>query len=396
MQVNFNELKFYVGDLNVVEDMKKTHPLQPFSDEVLEFLSALSKKLMVMGKEYPDVVTFAFWCRKAAMQKEKQKYTDLDNRLGRGIAFHSTPSNVPVNCAFSFASALLAGNANLVRLPAKDFPQVEIICNAINSVISEGHEAMIPYICMFKYPPIKEISDYFSSVCDSRIVWGGDNTIAEMRASKLKARANEVTFADRHSAVVINADEYLNEDNKERVAQDFYNDSYYSDQNACTAPRIVIWTGKEKEKAKCEFWKHLHRLVKEKYTFTPVQSVGKLSAFYRLSSNLKVEKVSADDEFITRIKTEKLYDNIMDYKYNSGFFIEYDANNLEEILPICDNKCQTITYFGLDKDTIMNFYKSLRPFGVDRFVPMGKSMDFTLVWDGYDLIYSLSRKFSVI
>lgn len=37
-----------------------------------------------------------------------------------------------------------------------------------------------------------------------------------------------------------------------------------------------------------------------------------------------------------------------------------------------------------------------RPHGVDRVVPMGKSMDFNLVWDGYDLIRSLSRKISVI
>ena len=37
-----------------------------------------------------------------------------------------------------------------------------------------------------------------------------------------------------------------------------------------------------------------------------------------------------------------------------------------------------------------------RPKGLDRAVPMGKSMDFTLVWDGYDLIRELSRKFSVL
>lgn len=28
---------------------------------------------------------------------------------------------------------------------------------------------------------------------------------------------------------------------------------------------------------------------------------------------------------------------------------------------------------------------------VDRFVPLGKSLDFNLVWDGYDLITTLSR-----
>jgi L-lactate dehydrogenase len=50
----------------------------------------------------------------------------------------------------------------------------------------------------------------------------------------------------------------------------------------------------------------------------------------------------------------------------------------------------------LEKSEIKNFLASERPRGIDRAVPMGKSMDFSLVWDGYDLIRSLSRKVTVI
>lgn len=82
---------------------------------------------MNVGKEYFDIATFRFWRRKSALLREKEKYDDLSFRLGKGIVFHSTPSNVPVNFSFSFASGLLAGNANIVRLPAKDFDQVKII-----------------------------------------------------------------------------------------------------------------------------------------------------------------------------------------------------------------------------------------------------------------------------
>ena len=53
---------------------------------------------------------------------------DKENfRLGRGCVFHISPSNVPVNYAYSLVVGLLTGNTNIVRISSKDFPQVEII-----------------------------------------------------------------------------------------------------------------------------------------------------------------------------------------------------------------------------------------------------------------------------
>ena len=34
--------------------------------------------------------------------------------------------------------------------------------------------------------------------------------------------------------------------------------------------------------------------------------------------------------------------------------------------------------------------------GVDRIVPMGKTMDFSLIWDGYDLLEHMSRRIAVL
>ncbi|WP_207641582.1 acyl-CoA reductase [Syntrophomonas palmitatica] len=392
----YKELRFVVGNEDTLSQMLKISPLQPFSDEVLSFLNDLSKKVMRSGTYYSDVMTFGFWCRRAALQREKNNYDDIAHRLGRGIVFHSTPSNVPVNFAFSFAAGLLAGNANIVRIPAKEFEQVKIICLAVNELLEDSHKNLASYICMVKYPAITEITDIFSSICDSRVIWGGDRTIEEIRESPLKPRANEITFADRYSIAVINADEYLKADNKDRIAQDFYNDTYFSDQNACTAPRIIIWLGNKKDEAKKEFWGSVYLLVKEKYTLAPVQSVGKLHALYKIASQREVKLEKGEDQLINRIAVSYLDNDLMNYKYNSGFFFEYDAVSLHEIIPVCDERCQTLTYYGLSKDELEQFLVDHRPHGVDRVVPMGKSMDFNLVWDGYDLIRSLSRKISVI
>lgn len=396
MPLNFNNLKFVVGNAKIVEQMPTIPSFRPFSEQTISFLNALSKKIMISGKLFSDVITFGFWCRQASMLKEKGKYDDISERLGRGIVFHSTPSNVAVNFAFSFVAGLLAGNANIVRLPAKDFEQVKIICDAINELLNDSYKHMAPYICMVKYPSQKEISDFFSSICDSRIIWGGDKTIENMRRSPLTARANEITFADRYSIAVINADEYLNTENKSKIAQDFYNDTYFSDQNACTSPKVIIWLGHNINNAKKEFWCNLYEQVADKYSLAAVQSVGKLNAFYKVAANHEVQLIKNTDNLITRVAVKKLDNTIMDFSYNSGFFFEYDAKNLKEILPLCSSRCQTMIYLGINKNELEQFFKEYGPHGIDRVVPIGNSMDFSLIWDGYDLVRNLSREITIL
>ncbi|MCL2633265.1 MAG: long-chain-fatty-acyl-CoA reductase [Oscillospiraceae bacterium] len=374
-----------------LEGLINAKPLVPFDDDVLEFFGDLSKQLTKV-REYSDVATFGFWCRKAALLKEKSNYNDLDKRLGKGVVFHSTPSNVPVNFAFSLAAGLLAGNANIVRLPGKNFEQVEIIVNAVNELLAGKHKNLAPYINFVKYPPNKELHDKFSAVCDVRVIWGGDNTINELRQSPLKPRATELTFADRYSVAVINADEYINAQDKEKIAQDFYNDTYFTDQNACTSPRIVYWLGSNIDEAKSTFWGKLHTLVKSKYELAPVQSVGKLSALYKAAANMPINYCKSADNYITRAEINNTDENLMEFKYNSGFFFEQSIAELKEILPICGERLQTLTYYGLSNDELAFFFTEHRPKGIDRAVPFGKSMDFSLVWDGHDLISQLSRK----
>jgi hypothetical protein len=391
MQLSSIELKTITGNLESVMDVS---PLRPFSDEVIAFLNDLSKKLM-SDKVFTDVVTFGFWIRQANLINEKVNYDDIKTRLGRGIVFHIAPSNVAVNFAFSLVAGLLAGNANIVRLPSKNFTQVDIITSAINELINDSHKNMLPYICTVKYPINKDISDKLSSLCDVRVIWGGDMTIADLRLSPLKPRASEITFADRFSAAVINADAYLLEKDKPKVARNFYNDTYLSDQNACTSPRIIFWKGEKISEAKDVFWDNINRLVHEKYQLDAMQAVGKLTAFYKAAANVKIFSTEILDNYVTRVEIDRITEDLMDFKYNSGFFFECDIDGLGEILPLCNDKFQTLTYYGLEREEIVTFFSKYKPSGIDRVVPMGTSMDFSLTWDGHDMIQEMSRKIYV-
>ena len=212
-----------------------------------------------------------------------------------------------------------------------------------------------------------------------------------MRKSEIPPRSGEVTFADRYSLAVIDAESYLAIENKAKVAEDFYNDTFFSDQNACTSPRIIVWTGKNKEEAKKIFWEEEHKLVEQKYTFQAIQGVNKLTSSFLVAVDepgVKIEDHS--DNLIIRVSVAEIKDDLMDYRDNSGYFYEYDCNDILDIKGLCNDKsCQTIAYIG-DKNAVMPLIRAgVR--GVDRVVPMGKTMDFDLIWDGYNLPALLTR-----
>lgn len=385
---------FLVGEANVVNEMLVAPAMPPFNEDILDFLDLLSKKIMKSreAKFYPDVVTLGFWMRKSSMLALKNEYCKEDGNyyLGRGIAFHIAPSNVAVNFAYSLVSGLLTGNSNIVRVPTKEFPQVKIIIDAINETLCE-QKKLVPYICLVRYGRNKDINDLFSSIADTRIIWGGDSTIQEIRKSSLSPRAGEITFADRYSLAIIDADYYMEIEDKSRVAENFYNDTYLTDQNACTSPRLIVWMGNRKKQAKEIFWKKIHCLVEKKYNFQAIQGINKLTSGYLMAVHLpgtKIEKCC--DNLIVRVKIPQIVDDLMEMKDNSGYFFEYDCDNIMELRNLCDDKrCQTVGYIGKCDVLVPLIFSGIH--GVDRIVPVGKTMDFEMLWDGYNLYERLTR-----
>jgi hypothetical protein len=389
---------YLVGNDEIVAALKDVSPKCPFDDSVVEFLNSLSKILMKSreAKAYPDVITLGFWMRKSSVLAFKERFvTDSsDIKIGRGVAFHIAPSNVPVNYAYSLLTGLLTGNANVVRIPSKDFPQVSIINKAINEALEE-YPDMKPYICLVRYGRDQKVNDMFSALADTRIIWGGDNTIAEIRKSPLGPRAGEIAFADRYSLAVIDSDKYMEVSDKERLAEEFYNDTYLSDQNACTSPRLVVWMGEKKEEAKELFWKYEHDLVKKKYQFQSIMGINKLTSSYLMTvSKEGVHVEQREDNYIVRVNVPEVNPDLMQLKDNSGYFFEYDCDDIIEIRDFCNNThCQTIGFLG-EKETIMPLLISGIK-GVDRVVPIGKTMDFDFIWDGYNLVERLTRTIKV-
>jgi hypothetical protein len=379
-----------------------TRPLAPFSPLVIDLLNRVSEKLMddKLLREFPDVATFAFWCRKASISLMKSKYLGIERRLGRGVIFHVAPSNVPVNFAYSLAAGLLAGNANIVRVPSAEFIQVQMIAEVFRQVLkTQSFVELRNHICLIRYDKSQtHITSELSERCNVRVIWGGDKSIQEIRRSPLSQRSYDVTFADRYSLCVIDADGYLSEKDFSKTALRFYNDTYLFDQNACTAPHLVFWVGSSVrvEQAKQMFWDELQSLVESKYDLQTVSAVDKLiTAYLFVSQNPESQLAKSKDNLITRIKISSLDSGIENWRGKWGCFFEYQATNLESLSHIVNQRFQTLSYIGITPTDLEALVHEKRMTGVDRIVPVGQTLDFALDWDGYDLIRTFSRVISV-
>ena len=111
-----------------------------FSKNVIDFFDELSNYIFKNRKikKFPDLATFAFFCRKANVRLLEKKYLNfLENRCGRGLVLHFTPSNVPLNFAYSLFFGLITGNANIIRLSKKEYDQAKILINTINKLLKK-------------------------------------------------------------------------------------------------------------------------------------------------------------------------------------------------------------------------------------------------------------------
>ena len=382
-------VEYLIGNENIIN-----MPLPIFAEETIAFIAELSAEILKspLARQYPDLSALAFWGRKANLQKMQQMYDERTSRLGRGLCFHIAPSNIPINFAFSYLFSLLAGNANIVRLPSKSFPQIEAFCAIFKKVIVK-YPNIEKRTAFIRYPRNNDITAEFCKIADARMIWGGDETIALVKEMPASPRCVDIAFADRYSLAIIDGKAIFNADETlmKRLAENFYNDTYLMDQNACSSPQVIFWQN-DNPTARQKFWNTVIDVAKQKYVLQDAVAVDKYTKFCEESiSNSNVKEISHFENLLYRAELKELTPDIINHRGKGGFFFEYSLKNIEELTAIITEKSQTITYYGIDAEVLRENLIKANVRGIDRIVPVGQAMNIDVIWDGHDLIRELSR-----
>lgn len=392
------DLQFLLGDTAILEQLAEQKPYIPFSEETIDFLDALYQALRKENRsvQVADLAAFSFWCRKGNLSHIREQYARQWNGkrvIGRGVAFHIVPSNIPVLFAFSMAASLLAGDPVVLRLPEKETVQEQMILSALRQVM-ETQPEWKKRIVILRYGHVKEVTDALSRLCQVRVIWGGDHSIQEIQKSVLEPGKTELAFADRRSAAVLRTDAILEKEDLTDIVRGFYNDTYLNDQNVCSSPSLLYWLGSPEQTALAheKFWKAAAPYIQSRYELGAHLAVQKWEQAMYLAATKENVKIQKFGNEVVLVKLPELSADVWELTVPGGFFFECSGENLDGLYPALTRKCQTLTCVNETECTeVAEKLICAGVSGVDRVVQIGHALDFSLIWDGMDLIAQMSR-----
>ena len=382
---------------------------EPFDPRAVTFVGKFSQKLLTHPRirEFPELAALAHWFRAARLRDLTQgRLQPLDAVVrGRGLTFHLAPANVDSVAMYSWLIALLAGNVNWVRVSQKPSAQFDFILTVLQQTLATeaaGHP-ITGRVVLLTYPHDEAVTRTISEVAMCRVVWGGDATVAAIRAIPLRPTATELCFPDRFSAAAISARAVLALDDAalRQQAAAFYNDAFWFDQQACSSPRLLAWVGHASDCAQAQqrFWTAVQtQVARIQPENTAAMHMARLGTAFNMAAQALAHPASAQapGAHPLRLTLEQpLQPAMKDLHCGNGLFLEQRLDHLHELAPQLSDKEQTLAVLGFDRAELLDLVNGLPPRAIDRIVPLGEALSFAPVWEGMDLFTAFTRQINL-
>ncbi len=379
----------------------------PFDPSRIDFSDALSRAILgdPRSRPFPQLVAVGFWLRRAEVQRLADRFATLEEagaiRVPRGLAFHVPPTNVDTVFMYSLIVSFLVGNRNLVRVsPNRPSEQTTLLCELLRDVLAEERfEAFADELAVVSYSHEAEPTVLVSQEADVRLLWGGDESIDRLQAVRVRPGTHDLTFGDRFSFAVLRPDAVVQPDQPtlHTLAEELYNDAYWFDQLACSSPRLLVWVGprEDVDDARRLLFAELSEVIAAKgYALEPGPSISKLNFLYGALIDRPVESVYRAGNELAVVGLSDL-DKFDRTHPGAGLFFEARVDSLADLIGFVSRKDQTLTAHGFSGEELAAFARSLQGRGIDRIVQFGEALQFSSLWDGYDLLAELTRTVTI-
>lgn len=374
--------------------------ITPRSASAVRLLGALSQRLLEdpTSRDVPQYVALAYWLRPAALNRMVTELAQRDSaasvRVPRGIALHLPPTNVDTLFVYSWAMSVLAGNANVVRLADELSMEAQWLARTVSEVVSQEGEASRQLFC--HYPYGGEVEKLIAGYCDLRLIWGGDAKVDAVSRVPIRPDGLSIGFPDRKSIAAISSEAYEDADEIERnkLVKRFFNDVFWFDQMGCGSPRLLVWVGDPGDLA-LDFYDRLtSEIFGRGYTVKAATAIDKFGLANALLADGVINNYV---HFGAALDVGRAVDPRMalERTRGGGFLCDWVAHSIEDLLPVLTRRLQTITYFGIASEELMQLAHCMSGRGGYRIVPVGEALQFDSVWDGVDLFQHMTRQIVV-
>ena len=386
---------------SLLDRIQQASALRPFSDEIVEFCQALSRKIFAdaEAKRFPELQSLAFWMRKSEVLRMKTEFESIDRppvRLApRGLVFHIPPTNVDTISIYSLLLALLTGNRNIVRLSPRAAVQSQILVRLLNAELANASPALQSGNVVVSYGRDLAINTAISAACDVRVIWGGDATVNSIRSIPLSPHGRDISFPDRYSLCAVAAEEYLKADENTRreLSVRFFNDVFWFDQMACSSPHLIAWCGRADSSAEAskDFYERVGSYAASRGLVTePATRIAKFTFACRAILDRPVTRYDSYGNELSVVSLEGLSAATREHS-GGGLLYQLFLRELGELVPFVQRRDQTLTHFGFPYAVLDEVAQRLNGRGLDRIVPIGEALSFRRHWDGMDLFQELTR-----
>ncbi|KFZ36542.1 hypothetical protein HR45_15515 [Shewanella mangrovi] len=368
-----------------------------FAEPSLAFCYALSEAIFAdpRSRQFADLAALAFWLRKANIQRLIAPYQQ-DNLLYKplGLVFHNTPANVDSLFVYSGILSLLMGNRNIIRLSSRAGGSAMVLVEILTS-LADSYPEQVSRLQLVQCEHHAAELSAISAMADARVLWGSDVAIKALRAFDCPAHCRDLVFNHKLSLVVLDASALIAADEQDFVAllDNFCRDNLTFAQQACSSAKVVVWVGNQAQvlRAQQRFWPAFASkalIVRE-----PLTDAEHFDALAR-AQQLLIQDPSAKSlticEPMVRVAVEQLTAEQVKLNSGNGLFLELITPELAQLTPMLRHCHQTVSWWGLDPQLVDDWFQGVL-IGIDRLVPVGEALMFDHLWDGHDLVLSLSR-----
>lgn len=384
-----------------LDRVRSLAPLPPFAPILREFAREFSKRVFRLPevRQHPELATLAHWFRGAAVEHLADQASQrlIGVARARGTVFHLAPANVDVLFAYAWLMSVLCGNVNVARLSQRQSDQRDALLGILKAMHSEGQfQEVLERTLFLTYPHDDAITRQISQVAHARIVWGGDATVARIRAIPLAPLALELVFPDRFGVAAIHAASLFDVpvETLQELARRFCNDVLWFGQQACSSPRTLYWVGTPDniQRAKAVFWPTV-RAEAKRFDDEPAAVMGRVADAFLLATldgNTRVE--GGLGAYPLTLEAVSADASQREVQSGYGLIVEMDVHNLADLAARFDDRDQTLVQHGFSHDDLRTLLGLLHNRAIDRIVPIGRALDFHHVWDGVDFFAVLMRQ----
>jgi len=349
--------------------------------EGLAFLSAWLQK-----RNLERVLETNFGTRRAALEGPVPDAGSALLAVPRGLAGHWVAGNVPTLAVFSWALAMLAGNRSVVRVSRGCVAEARALFASIGAAQHgdfRGADLLARTSVLHFDSSHRQHNEGLSLLCDARLIWGGPQAVAAVRALPVPEHVEDLVFGPKFSLVVLDRAALAPGEESARLARTLAREVAVFEQGACSSPQVLVLEGSLEEHA--DWLQTLHEAMAEQERKNPrrlastsiAAAVIRERARYGFQSGMRVWASSGTEHSLLAAPGMELPEALQ-----GRTLLVRAVADLDEALGPIGPKIQTIGLGVKDPEKRDHFSRAAAWRGVSRIVPPGAMNFFETPWDG--------------